>query len=701
MERFEAVIRLSILLLLVLVLVLTLASAENIYNYDTLVLVQNISNGIEIIPEKTSYEVSYVDINLDTLPLASARQEILSETFSPEPEEAEDGSLLFNWNNPDQTSFSFITSSKVKTSGDNVRISREIPFPVTNIPLEFQKYLEETDHIDSNAEIKHTAFLLANGATDLFELEFIFAEWVNKEVTYNLSTLTSEANKPSSWVYENRYGVCDEITNLFISFNRAVGVPARFVSGIAYSDLVADKWGNHGWAEVYFPEVGWVPFDVTYEQYGYVDATHIAMAKNIDGTNPSVRYSTRGHDYDFEPTPIEFTTEIIAKGRELGEKTKTVLGVQENIVGFSSYNLIIAKIENPRTYYVVEEVTLATTEGLTYYNELQKRVLLKPKETKHLYWLVKVDDDLNENYVYTFPVSGVLSKGTILKNSFKVQQGADKYSRLYMTQFLESNQEKELVIDCQAKDIALVNEDLQVACSFTKNEFPITLCLNDNCKRVSSKDDIISLPLPATQVGVHTVIVHSKDDKYQTFVTYKINDMARLQIETLDMPEEVQFDEQVRMEIAISKTSLANPTNVTVSISNGLIAESWKFLEFSEDKQFDLLIDGETLALGKNNFVVAVEFTDNLGKKFVVQRNIQTVMVAKTLGQKITGGINRFSIEVNKLGREASKGLVGEENKNFQQFTVLTITLIILFIVFGIIKSFIHMIKKRLSGRLR
>ena len=71
--------------------------------------------------------------------------------------------------------------------------------------------------------------------------------------------------EPATWVYDNRQGVCDELTGLFISMLRELGIPARFVSGVSYTNLpeFAKPWGGHGWAEVWFPDVGWVPFDVT------------------------------------------------------------------------------------------------------------------------------------------------------------------------------------------------------------------------------------------------------------------------------------------------------------------------------------------------------------------------------------------------------------------------------------------------------
>src|SRR3989338_2220208 len=108
----------------------------------------------------------------------------------------------------------------------------------------------------------------------MYVASFLLASWVKENVRYDLTTLTAEAVQTSSWVFQERRGVCDELTNLFIAMARSVGIPARFVTGTVYSGLLPG-WGNHGWAEVYFQGYGWVPFDVTYGQYGWIDPSHV------------------------------------------------------------------------------------------------------------------------------------------------------------------------------------------------------------------------------------------------------------------------------------------------------------------------------------------------------------------------------------------------------------------------------------------
>lgn len=61
-----------------------------------------------------------------------------------------------------------------------------------------------------------------------------------------------------------RAGVCQDFAHLFIAVARAMGVPARYVSG--YIHLAGDRGAttaSHAWAEGWVPGRGWVGYDAT------------------------------------------------------------------------------------------------------------------------------------------------------------------------------------------------------------------------------------------------------------------------------------------------------------------------------------------------------------------------------------------------------------------------------------------------------
>jgi transglutaminase-like putative cysteine protease len=56
--------------------------------------------------------------------------------------------------------------------------------------------------------------------------------------------------------------VCQDLAHIFIASARAMGLPARYVSGhLARSDGQIDQEAAHAWCEAYVEDLGWVGFD--------------------------------------------------------------------------------------------------------------------------------------------------------------------------------------------------------------------------------------------------------------------------------------------------------------------------------------------------------------------------------------------------------------------------------------------------------
>jgi transglutaminase-like putative cysteine protease len=73
------------------------------------------------------------------------------------------------------------------------------------------------------------------------------------------------AASPISEILEHRSGVCQDFTHLMIGLSRALGVPARYVSGLVHPDRERYRGftQTHAWCELLFPSTGWVGFDPT------------------------------------------------------------------------------------------------------------------------------------------------------------------------------------------------------------------------------------------------------------------------------------------------------------------------------------------------------------------------------------------------------------------------------------------------------
>jgi hypothetical protein len=75
------------------------------------------------------------------------------------------------------------------------------------------------------------------------------------------------------FLFDLKRGYCDYYATAMVVLARASGLPARFVSGYssgsydaANAEYVVRELNAHSWAEVYFPEIGWIEFEPTAAQ---------------------------------------------------------------------------------------------------------------------------------------------------------------------------------------------------------------------------------------------------------------------------------------------------------------------------------------------------------------------------------------------------------------------------------------------------
>ena len=85
------------------------------------------------------------------------------------------------------------------------------------------------------------------------------AKWIRERVEYQYGT--TDAMTDAFDTATSRVGVCRDFAHLMISFCRALGVPARYVSGYCL-DLEPPDF--HAWVQVYVGD-NWYNVDATYE----------------------------------------------------------------------------------------------------------------------------------------------------------------------------------------------------------------------------------------------------------------------------------------------------------------------------------------------------------------------------------------------------------------------------------------------------
>jgi transglutaminase-like putative cysteine protease len=75
---------------------------------------------------------------------------------------------------------------------------------------------------------------------------------------------TTDVETTAAEVLSNGSGVCQDHSHLFIAGCKALGIPARYVSGYYYSGHEIDhEAAMHAWAEAWVESMGWLSFDVS------------------------------------------------------------------------------------------------------------------------------------------------------------------------------------------------------------------------------------------------------------------------------------------------------------------------------------------------------------------------------------------------------------------------------------------------------
>ena len=145
-----------------------------------------------------------------------------------------------------------------------------------------------------------TAYTREHLSDDMTTMEAVRAvgESLHADMTYCAEA--TDVNTPVGTAFEARAGVCQDFSHIMIAGLRGVGIPAAYVSGFlrTYPPPGKEKLvgvdAMHAWVRAWVgPEVGWVEFDPTNNQFAGVDYIVIGYGRDYDDVAP-VRGSMRG-----------------------------------------------------------------------------------------------------------------------------------------------------------------------------------------------------------------------------------------------------------------------------------------------------------------------------------------------------------------------------------------------------------------------
>jgi len=647
-----------------------------------------IEGEIEVIAEGGNPNIQYVTSNLTLFPIDNFRQDYSKNLILP-PSSPKNGYIVFRWEDPDYTSYKFIVDSDITLYNKQIQIKDRVSFPIRNIPDDVKKYIEISPTIDfEDLRIKKLANKLAEGEDDLFVVVSKLADWTQNNIQYNLSTLTAQTTEKASWVLENRMGVCDELTNLFIAMGRSLGIPVRFVSGISYTEspLFPERWGLHGWSEVYFPGYGWVDYDVTYGEYGFLSPTHIKLKDGIDATEPSSRYNWLGRDVNIKTNPLDFKTTLKDFNGEIEDNIVIETTLEKYEIGMESYNLVNVKVTNLEDYYTAEEIRIFSTNDVEILGGNRQMVLLKPFEEKTIYFPIKVPD-LEEGFYYIYPVQAINSRNITSKNNFTVRSDGAFFTEEEILKLVELRQEsevkkysKDLSISCQPlaaefytyENTIIICKLINLGNVFFEN---LQVCFRDECETLDlgiSNTVEVDFELSGDESGkVEEEIVARSDDAVKsTVVKYSVLDSPKIKVDNIIIPAQVKYKEIYDLDFLLSKESFSNIYNVTIFLKHDGYSKEWFVPVMDKDRKFTIQMKGSSLYEGENELEISVQYNDKNGNEFSTQESV-------VINLNNLNPIEKVLAFSNKIGRK----IIFTESGWFEYILISVIAFIAIFLI--------------------
>ncbi|MBI3755056.1 MAG: transglutaminase domain-containing protein [Deltaproteobacteria bacterium] len=163
------------------------------------------------------------------------------------------------------------------------------PFPLKDINREAKRFLAATPLTQfDNAKIRGLADNLSKDAKTEEQAVIQILNWVVDNVRYT----TNPPQYDALYTLETGTGNCQNFSHLSIALLRAIGIPARIVGGITLSKswkvplkngslIQSIGQGGHAWFEVYYPDIGWIPYDAQ-QSHLFVSPRHIKQTVGLD-----------------------------------------------------------------------------------------------------------------------------------------------------------------------------------------------------------------------------------------------------------------------------------------------------------------------------------------------------------------------------------------------------------------------------------
>ncbi|MDD4878447.1 MAG: transglutaminase-like domain-containing protein [Candidatus Nanoarchaeia archaeon] len=616
------------------------------------------------VPESSGFvSINYLHANVSLFPKEFENQVLAEREVRTMPKadvEYAGDRLFVKWTQPTEAMMKFTINAKVRNANNIVRVPSKISFPRTEpyragpFDRDIDQYTKASEFIDITPEIRQKSAEILEGETDYYRAVFRTASWVNENINYSLDTMTEDAVQKASWVLENRYGVCDEITALFMALLRAANIPARFVAGQVYSEK-DESFGNHGWAEVYFPGYGWAPFDVTFRQFGWVDPVHLKLSIEADPSEPSVSYSWKASQTKMNINHLTINAWVVSLSGTAEKHADISVEPLRTSAANGSYVPFKVTVKNLEAYYLPLLVHITKAPDLLEDNS--RAILLAPHEEKSMFWIASLPEDASPRYVYTTTIEANAVFAGSAESQISFSAGKEYFSKEWAVDTVERlspHEEKEflpdLAFECTpVKEYYYRSETAEIKCSLENkgntNFKPLKVCLEAQCKDadmlIGEKKEVSWL-VPLSQVKASDFVISAESRNMMKYAYPKIRIIEEPVVQMSDFrPLAVEYGLDTNLSFFLK--SDAEAKNITMDVKNvGYSSIS----SFSGVREIMLPFNSRTARYGFMD--VKLTYYDEVGKEYSSEQ--------------------RFSIEVVNIPWHVRLGLWIEQLLPFVSF---------------------------------
>lgn len=262
---------------------------------------------------------------------------------------------------------------KLKSDGEDpdeiIEQYTEIP---NNLPERVQDLAEDITKSKETRYDKAVAIESYFGKSNEFTYE-----------TKNVPVPRGNTDYVDQFLFESKKGYCDNYSTSMVVMLRTLGIPARWAKGFTSGEDITNEASEeaieedynlyevtnmnaHSWPEVYFPDVGWVPFEPT---QGFDNLAEFYDNLDIEGERDALEDSELETDESESEDPIEDEDESIGEDEEsTGEASSIQIKPWHIATGSIVFILLLIVIYRKRLSiqaYIIERKLEKNTDEKT------------------------------------------------------------------------------------------------------------------------------------------------------------------------------------------------------------------------------------------------------------------------------------------------------------------------------------------------